>query len=114
MFRFSRAMRVLLLVLLCLMLGSQVALAQSPTPTPSPLPGLPPIQLPGTNELNKVYAIVQMVTDLVQGKVTPNPDQIFQQSRKSATDLLNQPGAGIFFLDFADPNLGINQFAASV
>lgn len=112
MTRFSRAARILILLLLLCMIGSQVAHAQNPTPTPSPT--LPPIQIPGANELDKVYAIVQMVSDLAQGKITPNPDQFFQQSRKSATDLLNQPGAGIFFLDFADPNLGINQFAATV
>jgi hypothetical protein len=73
--------------------------------------GLP---IPGVQELDKVYAIVQMVSDLAQGKVTPNPDQIFQQSQKSATEFLDREGAGILFLDFADPNLGINQFAARV
>jgi hypothetical protein len=71
-------------------------------------------QIPGARELDKVYAIVRMISDLAQGKVTPNPDQLFQQSRQGATDLLSQEGAGIFFLDFADPNLGINQFAATV
>lgn len=109
-----RPVRIFVVLVLLVVMSGPVAHAQSPTPTPSPLPGLPPLQIPGANELEKVYAIVQMVSDLVQGKITPNPDQFFQQSRKSATDLLNQPGAGIFFLDFADPNLGINQFAASV
>lgn len=96
-----------------------VAHAQDPTPIPSPPPqtqndGGAGFQIPGANELDKLYAIAQMISDLAQGKVTPNPDQIFQQSRQGATDLLNHEGAGIFFLDFADPNLGINQFAASV
>ncbi len=100
---------------LLLAMGNVVgAHAQDPTPTPPQPQTSPPLQIPGVNELDKVYAIVQMISDLAQGKVTPNPDQIFQQSKQGATDFLNQPGAGIFFLDFADPNLGINQFAASV
>ncbi len=85
---------------------------QAPTPPPTTAPGGLPI--PGAQELDKVYAIVQMVSDLAQGKVTPNPDQLFQQSKQGATDLLSHEGAGIFFLDFADPNLGINQFMVTV
>ncbi len=91
---------------LLLALGSHlVAYAQDPTPPPP---------VPVTSELDKVYAIAQMLSDLAQGKVTPNPDQLFQQTKQGATDLLSQEGAGIFFLDFADPNLGINQFMARV
>lgn len=98
----------------------QVAHAQDPTPIPTPAPTSPPTPLPQGEagfpipELDKIYAIVRMVSDLVQGKVSPSPDQIFAQSRQSATDILEQQGAGIFFLDFADPNLPINQFAATV
>lgn len=101
-------------------MNGTVAHAQDPTPAPQPQPtaqapesggGLP---VPGVRELDKVYAIVQMISDLAQGKVTPNADQLFQQSRSQATDLLSQEGAGVFFLDFADPNLGINQFAAEL
>jgi hypothetical protein len=100
-------------LVLFLGMSAAVAHAQDPTPTPPPVPAAPPgVQVPGVNELDKVYAIVQMVSDLAQGKVTPNPDRLFEQSKQSATDLLSQQGAGIFFLDFADPNLGINQFAA--
>ena len=73
---------------------------QATTPPPTTAPGGLPI--PGAQELDKVYAIVQMVSDLAQGKVTPNPDQLFQQSKQGATDLLSHEGAGIFFLDFAD------------
>lgn len=107
---------------LLLALGSSlVAHAQDPTPLPTPLPTSPltPLPqgegslLPQIPELDKVYAIAQMVSDLAQGKVT-NPDQIFAQSKQSATEMLDQPGAGIFFLDFADPNLPINQFAATI
>lgn len=103
-----------LFALLMALGGGVVAHAQDPTPTPPQPPSLPTLPIPGVNELDKVYAIVRMVSDLVQGKVTPNPDQIFQQTQDTATDFLNQEGAGVFFLDFADPNLGINQFAASV
>lgn len=121
MSKFRRAQLIFVLVALAAVsAGGNLAHAQGPTPIPSPPAptsqgqsgnGLP---IPGINELDKAYAIVQMVSDLVQGKVTPNVDQIFQQSQKSATDFLNQPGAGIFFLDFADPNLGINQFVAGL
>lgn len=105
----------LLLLLLTLVWNAAVpaAHAQDPTPVPPPPTGQPS-PIPGLNELDKVYAILRMVSDLAQGKVTPSTDQIFAQSRQSATDLLDQPGAGILFLDFADPNLGINRFAADV
>jgi hypothetical protein len=102
---FHARVLMLLLVMLLLITGGNVAHAQDPTPTPPPPVTLPGgLQIPGTQELDKVYAIVQMVTDLVQGKVTPNPDSLFQQANQGASDLLNQPGAGIFFLDFADPH----------
>ena len=110
---FSVRIAVIFLLWCAISFGGQVAHAQDPTPTPPPQTN-PPMQIPGVNELDKVYAIVQMISDLAQGKVTPNPDQIFQQSKQGATDFLNQPGAGVLFLDFADPNLGINQFAARV
>ncbi|MBI4675337.1 MAG: hypothetical protein HY741_27145 [Chloroflexi bacterium] len=124
---FSRAgIFVLLLLILAVGVSGNVAHAQDPTPIPTPAPTLPPAptsppaplptgeggwQIP---ELDKVYAIVRMVSDLARGQVSPSPDQLFAQSRQSATDILNQQGAGIFFLDFADPNLPINQFAATV
>ncbi len=103
--------------LLMTMGSGLVAHAQNPTPQPSPPAPLPAgeggIQLPQIPELDKVYAIVQMVSDLAQGKVT-NPDQLFAQSKQSATEMLEQNGAGIFFLDFADPNLPINQFVGTI
>lgn len=102
------------LALLLTVCGAVVAHAQDPTPTPPQPQNNPPLQIPGTQELDKVYGIVRMISDLAQGKVTPNSDQIFQQSQQSATDILSHEGAGIFFLDFADPNLGINQFVASI
>jgi hypothetical protein len=94
-----------------------VAHAQDPTPQPTSPPARLPTGegslLPQIPELDKVYAIVQMVSDLAQGKVT-NPDQLFAQSKESATEMLEQHGAGIFFLDFADPNLPINQFVGTI
>lgn len=114
-----RVLWTVLTLALCLgSAGAGAAHAQNPTPVPpTPVPagaGPAGLHIPGAQELDKVYAILQMVTDLAQGKVTPNPDQLFQRSRQGATELLGQQGGGIFFLDFADPNLGINQFAASV
>ncbi|RIK24701.1 MAG: hypothetical protein DCC52_12080, partial [Chloroflexi bacterium] len=94
--------------------GGLVAHAQNPTPPPPPQPSAQDgLQLPQIPELDKVYAIMQMVSDLAQGRVT-NPDQLFAQSKQSATEILDQPGAGIFFLDFADPNLPINQFVGTI
>lgn len=114
--KFSFARLGIVLFALCIALsGISNAHAQDPTPTPPPPVSAPGgLPIPGAQELDKVYAIVRMISDLAQGKVTPNPDSLFQQAQQGATDLLDQPGAGIFFLDFADPNLGINQFAASV
>jgi hypothetical protein len=117
-FKFS----VISMVVLVLIVGAStgIAFAQDPTPIPpTPTPPvsqgpIPQLQLPGAAELDKVYAIVRMVSDLAQGKVTPQPDQLFAGSRQAATDLLDREGAGVFFLDFADPNLGINQFVTSI
>jgi len=54
-----------------------------------------------TEEFWSEYQFLQMVSDLLQGKITPNPNQIFERSKQSATELIEREGAGIFFLDFA-------------
>lgn len=114
---FSKTVRLLFyasvsaLLLLALLGSVSVAHAQDPTPTPIAPPN--PVSS-ALNEVDKIYVIGQLATDLLQGKLTPNPNALFSQSKQSAADLLNQQGAGIFFLDFANPNLGINQFAAEV
>lgn len=116
-----RGIRNFVLPVLCILfvsMSASVAHAQGPTPQPTPVQPAPPSNqgspIPGVSELDKVYGIVRMVSDLVQGKVTPSGDQLFGQSQQAAQKLIGDQGAGIFFLDFADPNLGINQFAASV
>lgn len=119
---FGACVLSILLALFLFGASGNAAHAQDPTPVPTAGQATPPppttapggLPIPGAQELDKVYAIVRMVSDLAQGKVTPNPDQLFQQSKQGATDLLSHEGAGIFFLDFADPNLGINQFMATV
>lgn len=119
----------LIFILLLTFIGCGGEAAQTPTPLPTPTPTpapassspfdglgqlLQPPQVPGVSEIEKAYAVMQMVSDLLQGKLTPGPDLLFNRSKQSATDLLNNEGIGIFFLDFANPNLGINQFATEV
>lgn len=108
---FWSGISIFALLVLALLGSVPVAHAQDPTPTPIAPPN--PVST-ALSEVDKIYAIGQLATDLLQGKLTPNPNALFSQSKQSATDLLNQQGAGIFFLDFANPNLGINQFAAEV
>lgn len=121
---------VIALLIVVALSGAVVAHAQGPTPSPPTVDPSPPTpipqgegsqagagnawQIPGVSEIDKVYAIVRMISDLAQGKVSPAPDQLFAQSKQSATDLLTDRGIGVFFLDFADPNLAINQFAGEV
>lgn len=112
--------RALLVALTLVLLSGSFAYAQEPTPVPPATPPAPTptvSSLPGIgqlDEIEKIYAIGRMVTDLLQGKLTPNPDALFDKSKESAAGLLQDQRVGILFLDFADPNLGINQFAAEV
>lgn len=110
------------LALLGVMSAGPAAYAQGPVPTPTPDTGgfqthpdsssLP--EASAANELDKIYAIVQMVSDLWRGRIAPNADQLWEQSKRQTADWLAYQGTGLFFLDFADPNLGINQFAVTM
>ena len=73
--------------------------AQGPTP-------------PSTND--KILAIVQLVLDALQGKTTIGADALFEQAKQAATNLLGAPNADLFFLDFGNPNLPLNQFAGTI
>lgn len=60
----------------------------------------------------KLILIAQMLGDLAQGKQTS--PEIFEQAKREAQNLVGAPGNEFFFFDFGDPNLSINQFAATV
>ncbi len=101
-----------LLSLLFAAFGSpSVALAQGPAP-------IPPSQQGGSgamDTLQKLVAIGQLGADILQGKPPQGAQALFQQSQQSAQNLLNSSnGADLFFLDFGDPQLGLNQFAATL
>ncbi len=102
---------VLVSVLFATFGSPTVAFAQGPTPTP-------PTQQGGGGTLDtvqKLMAAGQLATDILQGKQPAGADVLFQESKQSAQDLLNSSnGAGLFFLDFGDPNLRLNQFAATL
>ena len=79
-------------------LAAPVAHAQGPVPL---------------TEADKVWAIVQLGLDTLQGKATLGADAWFTQAQQSATQLLAS-NADLFFLDFGNPNLPLNQFAATL
>ena len=88
------------IVVLAMWLAAPVAHAQGPTSQ--------------TDAASKLVAIARVLLDTLQGKATPDANALFQQSKQSATQLLNSPTADLFFLDFGNPNLPLNQFAANV
>ncbi len=100
-----------LLALLCLIAFSVMhnpspAYAQNPTPTP------PPTQ--STAPTDTLTSIARLVLDTLQGQPSANADQLFEQSKQSVTELMTGSSADPFFLDFGNPNLSLNQFAAAV
>ena len=90
----------IVIVLLMIWLAAPAAHAQGPTSQ--------------TDAASKIVAIARVLLDTLQGKATPDANALFQQSKQSATQLLNSPTADLFFLDFGNPNLPLNQFAANV
>ena len=81
----------------------QSASAQGPTPTPPP---------GGSSSSDSTAAIVQLALDTLRGQSTLNSDQLFEQSQQSVSSLMSNSDSDLFFLDFGNPNLGLNQFAA--
>lgn len=79
------------------------ASAQGPTPTPSPN---------SASSNDTLAAVARLALDTLQGQSTANSDQLFEQSKQSVTGLMNNSNVDLFFLDFGNPNLGLNQFAA--
>jgi hypothetical protein len=92
----------LVFVALCIF-GTQGVSAQGPTPTPPP---------GGASPSGSLAAIAQLALDTLQGKSTLNSDQLFEQSKQSVSNLMSNSDSDLFFLDFGNPNLGLNQFAA--
>jgi hypothetical protein len=93
--------------------------AQEPTPipvaTPNPLPPAPePKRTSKDDNVERVLAVVLLALDTLQGKTTVGADLLFAQAKQSAENLVNSPGADLFFLDFGNPNLPLNQFAGTV
>ncbi len=93
-----RLFSLIALLALALVFAAPPAYAQGPVPGSSSTPDI----------------VLRLFLDTLQGKVTPNADALFDQSRQSATSLLNQSGTDLFFLDFGNPDLPLNQFAAEV
>lgn len=85
-----------------------VAHAQGPTPTPPP----PPTS--NNSGDDKLAIILRLATDALTGKTTTGADMLFEQAKQSISNLVNSPNADIFFLDFGNPNLPLNQFATEV
>src|SRR5512142_1214524 len=93
-----RLFALIALLALVVLIAAPPAFAQGPEPSSTSTPDV----------------VLRLFLDTLQGKVTPNADALFDQSRQSATDLLNQSGTDLFFLDFGNPDLPLNQFAAKV
>ncbi|HEX7588544.1 MAG TPA: hypothetical protein VF478_09540 [Anaerolineae bacterium] len=101
----SRASRWLLATFVFVALGltsPHGALAQGPTPTPPP---------GSAGSVDTLATIVQLALDTLQGQSTLNSDRLFEQSKQSVSNLMKNSDTDIFFLDFGNPNLGLNQFA---
>ncbi len=85
--------------LVALSIATPIAHAQGPTPPTS---------------ADKFVTIAQLILDTLQGRTTLGADALFEQAKQAATNLLGAPNADLFFLDFGNPNLPLNQFAATV
>jgi hypothetical protein len=71
-------------------------------------------QTPSADNATKLVALVRVLLDTLQGTVTPDANALVEQSRQSASSWLNTPATDLFFLDFGNPNLPLNQFAATL
>ncbi len=101
---------LLILLVAVLLLGSVPVAYAAPPVTPPQQGGSGPL-----DTAQKIFAIGQLVLDILQGKQPAGADVLFQQSKQSAENLLNNGNsADLFFLDFGNPNLRLNQFAATL
>jgi len=97
---------LLLLGALSFLVNPRRASAQGPTPTPPPAES--------ARATDTLAALARLALDTLQGQSTANADQLFERSKQSVSDLLNDSEIDLFFLDFGNPNLQLNQFAANV
>ncbi len=74
----------------------------------------PPAQGGQVDAVQKVFAIGQLVLDILQGKQPVGTAALFEQSKQSAASVLNSGSADLFFLDFGNPDLRLNQFAGTL
>ncbi|MBI5650618.1 MAG: hypothetical protein HZC40_09270 [Chloroflexi bacterium] len=65
---------------------------------------------PSADNLAKIVAITRVLLDTLQGKASPDANALFEQSRQAATLFASD----LFLLDFGNPNLPLNQFAATL
>ncbi len=66
------------------------------------------------DSVQKIFAIGQLVVDILSGKQPSGADILFQESQQGASSLINSGGADLFFLDFGNPDIRLNQFAATL
>jgi len=90
--------RAFALLFFCAIISTPAAYAQGPNPTAPP-----------TDAAQKFAIIARLALDLLQGHATPNADALFEQTKQAASSALGD--SDIFFLDFGNPNLPLNQFA---
>jgi len=103
--RISLSLRALVLyigLLSVLLLHTPVVHAQDPITPPPPV---------ADNFNDKLIAIARLFLDTLTGKSTRGSQQLFEQSRQSVRALIDNSPGDIFFLDFGNPNLPLNQFA---
>jgi hypothetical protein len=85
-------------------------------PSSSPQTGV--LQQGGAEQadtMKELLAIGQLILDILQGKQPSGAELLFQESQQSAQNLLANSGTtDLFFLDFGDPDLRINQFASTL
>lgn len=93
--------RIFAVVLAMLLVASTLSIASAQGPNP-------------LTDIDKARVILQLAIDVMQGKTTIGADALFEQAKQSVTNLANTPNADLFFLDFGNPNLPFNQFAATL
>lgn len=91
----------LLSAILFSLIAVSVAHAQGPIP-------------PAQTDTEKFFTILRLALDALQGHTTIGADALFEQAKQSVSNLAGNPNTDLFFLDFGNPNLPFNQFAATL